>query len=146
MKMPNRPVHSVIQGQTLVTVSPDATVTDAARVMTGNRCGAVPVMVGTALVGIFTERDVMSRVVAAGRDPLTTLVAAVMTRDPATISPDRPVIHALHIMDEGGFRHLPVLDRNRLVGMMSIRDAIGREIEIFEQDCQEKEAIAEILA
>jgi len=106
----------------------------------------VPVMVGTALVGIFTERDVMSRVVAAGRDPLTTLVAAVMTRDPATISPDRPVIHALHIMDEGGFRHLPVLDRNRLVGMMSIRDAIGREIEIFEQDCQEKEAIAEILA
>ena len=144
--MPNRPVLSVIQGQTLVTVSPDHTVIEAARVMTGNRCGAVPVMDGTDLVGIFTERDIMSRVVAAGRDPAKVRVATVMTRDPATIAPDRPVIHALHIMDEGGFRHLPVLQGRKLVGMMSIRDAIGREIEMFEQDCLEKEAIAEILA
>ena len=148
--MPQRPVRSILRrrpGPALVTAQPDETVRAAAERMSANSCGSILVMEGEEyLLGIFTERDLLVRVVAAGLDPAVTRLRSVMTRDVETIGAEEPVWEAVRRMDEGGFRHLPVLDRNRLVGMMSIRDAIGREIEIFEQDCQEKEAIAEILA
>lgn len=108
--------------QRLVTVSPMTPVSAAAREMAERRIGAVLVVEDGELQGIFTERDALVRVLARGRDPDSTLLAEVMTRDPDTIGPDDSVVHALSIMNERGFRHLPVVTTDRIVGIVSIRD------------------------
>jgi CBS domain-containing protein len=144
--MPDRPIRTVIHNQRLVTVTSGQTVRRVAELMAHHHIGAVPVMEDGHLVGIFTERDMVARIVALGRDPEATRVAEVMTAGPATITADHPINHALHIMYEGGFRHLPVVQRDHVIGMISMRDAMGREIEHFEQDCRTRTAIAEILA
>ena len=108
--------------QRLVTMSPMTPVSSAAREMMERRIGAVLIVDDGALQGIFTERDALVRVLAQSRDPQTTLVAEVMTRDPDTIGPDETVVHALSIMNERGYRHLPVVDDDRIVGIVSIRD------------------------
>lgn len=143
--MPKRPIRDIIRDQQPVTVPPDTKVRAAALLMREKRVGAVLVTDGGLLVGIFTERDALCRVLAAGLDPDATEVRAVMTRDPATATPDQPFAHALHTMNDGGFRHLPVVQGGRAVGMVSIRDAIGFELVSFERDIARKEAIAEIL-
>jgi len=83
------------------------------------------------LVGIFTERDALFSVTAEGRDAKTTTVAEIMTRNPRTIHPDRPLGDALHLMHESGFRHVPVVEHDRPIGMVSARDALGPELENF---------------
>ena len=108
--------------QRLVTMSPMTPVSSAAREMMERRIGAVLIVDDGTLQGIFTERDALVRVLAQSRDPQTTLVAEVMTRDPDTIGPDETVVHALSIMNERGYRHLPVVDDDRIVGIVSIRD------------------------
>ncbi len=108
--------------QRLVTMSPMTPVSSAAREMMERRIGAVLIVDDGQLQGIFTERDALVRVLAHSRDPQTTLVAEVMTRDPDTIGPDETVVHALSIMNERGYRHLPVVDDDRIVGIVSIRD------------------------
>jgi CBS domain-containing protein len=90
--------------------------------MAKRRIGAVPVVDKGRLVGIFTERDVVLRIVAAGRDPNKTALAKVMTPDPETLEPGDSVRAALDLMRSGHFRHLPVVDGDRLVGIISIRD------------------------
>jgi CBS domain-containing protein len=86
------------------------------------------------------------RVVAEGRDPSDTRVGDVMTRNPQTIDPDKPFEHALHIMYEGGFRHVPVVeDDGRLIGMVSARDALGPELREFADELDTREHIGEIL-
>jgi CBS domain-containing protein len=120
--MPVRSVSELILGQNVVIVGPEATVRDAARLMTAHRIGAVGVVMGECLVGIFTERDIMGRVVAEARDPSTVTVGEVMTPKPKTIRPARPVIEALEMMLEGHFRHVPVVDGERIIGMVSMRD------------------------
>jgi len=97
------------------------------------------------LTGIFTERDALFRVIAEGRDPQATLVRDVMTRDPQTIAPERPFGHALHMMFEGGFRHVPVIENGQPVGVVSARDALGTEIKEFVSDLERRERIGEIL-
>ena len=108
--------------QRVVTMSPMTPVSSAAREMMERRIGAVLIVDDGTLQGIFTERDALVRVLAQSRDPQTTLVAEVMTRDPDTIGPDETVVHALSIMNERGYRHLPVVDDDRIVGIVSIRD------------------------
>lgn len=108
--------------QRIVTMSPMTPVAMAAREMAERRIGAVLVVDEGALQGIFTERDALVRVLAQGRDPEATLLAEVMTRDPDTIGPDDAVAYALSIMNERGYRHLPVVDGERIVGIVSIRD------------------------
>lgn len=144
--MPNRPIRSIIRNQKIHSVPCDATVRTAAHVMREYRIGALLVLEEGRLAGIFTERDALFRVLAGGLDPDRTRVGEVMTRDPATLPPDRPVLHALHLMHDGGFRHLPVVEHGKPVGMVSIRDAMGLELVRFEQEMDEREAIAEILA
>jgi len=78
-------------------------------------------------------------------DPHATRLVDVMTRAPQTITPDRPFGHALHLMYEGGFRHVPVVSGGKLVGMLSARDALGADLTQFESDMEEREHIAEIL-
>ena len=143
--MSNRPIRTVIGNQKVLTVEGTSTVTQAARVMREHKTGAVLVCESGRLVGVFTERDALFRVTAEERDPHTTRVSEVMTADPQTISPDKPLGHALHMMYEGGFRNVPVVENGRPIGMVSARDALGPELKTFVAEMDEREHIAEIL-
>lgn len=130
-----------------VASSPGAiTVGEAARLMREKRVGAVAVVEEGKLIGIFTERDALFRIVAEGRDPQTVRLAEVMTRDPKTIHPDKPFADALHIMYEGGFRHVPVVEDGRPIGIISARDALGPELEDFVYQLLRQEQARDILA
>lgn len=117
--------------RTLVEVGPEALVAEAAKLMAKRSVGAVVVVEAGRLVGIFTERDIAYRVVAKGRDAGTTRLADVMTRDPETIAPDQPFGRALHRMQERGFRHMPVVDGGKVVGIVSSRSALDPALEEF---------------
>jgi CBS domain-containing protein len=105
----------------LVTVEPSVTVAAAATIMGARHVGSALVLEGGRLVGIFTERDIM-HAVASDFDAAGHTVAEWMSRDPATLAPDATVAEALDRMLEEGFRHLPVVDGHRLVGVISLRD------------------------
>jgi CBS domain-containing protein len=117
--MPTRPVREIIERDQLVAVAPTTTVKEAVAAMAGQHCGSVVVLDADAFAGIFTERDLMLRVVDKGLDPLATPIAAVMTADPDTIDADAPVAEAIRAMDELGCRYLPVLDAGRCIGVIS---------------------------
>jgi CBS domain-containing protein len=140
-----RPIRSIIEDQKPVTASADITVAAAARLMRDHRIGAILVLEEGRLAGIFTERDALFRVIAEGRDPVKTRVAEVMTANPRTIAPDRPFGHALHLMYEGGFRHVPVVDNGRPLGVVSARDALGPDLQQFIADLDTRNHIGEIL-
>jgi CBS domain-containing protein len=141
----HRPIRAVIEDQKCVTVAPDLTVVEAARLMREHRIGALLVVEEDRLAGIFTERDALFRVVAEGRDPAATRVSDVMTVNPRTITPDRPFGHALHLMHEGEFRHVPVVENGRPLGMVSARDALGPDLREFVRDLDTRSHIGEIL-
>lgn len=144
--MPTRKVADVIKNQTILTLAPDSSVRAAAQAMAKNRVGSVIVIAGGKLVGIFTERDGLFRVLAAGLDPETATLAQVMTTNVATIGADAPLVRALHMMHDAGFRHMPVVDTDgRPIGMVSIRDALGTELQHFERQVKDKQALEEIL-
>lgn len=143
--MPNRTASQLIENQTVLTTVATTSVTAAASAMKQAGVGAIMVVDGERLVGIFTERDALNRVLAAGRDPDRTTMAEVMTAEPTTITPSTLFGHALHIMHERGFRHVPVVLNGKPVGMVSARDAMGREIENFEEELRVREHITEIL-
>jgi CBS domain-containing protein len=82
------------------------------------------------LAGIFTERDVLNRVVAVGRDPDSTPLSEVMTRDLVTLGPQTAATLALHVMGEVGFRHLPVAENDKVYGIISLRDSVGFELHL----------------
>lgn len=114
-----------------VTASPEVTVSAAAKLMAKRKVGAVMVVEDDRLVGIFTERDVIVRVVAQQRDARTTRLAEVMTTMPKTIDPDKSFGYALLMMHEHGFRHVPVVEEGKLIGMVSARSALDPELEEF---------------
>jgi CBS domain-containing protein len=143
--MPLRLIQSLIQNQKIVTVQKSSTVAQAARLMRQLKIGAVMVVDNGRLSGIFTERDGLFRVLAQGRNPQTTVLGEVMTPDPETIAPDRPFGHALHMMYEGRFRHVPVVEDGLPIGMVSSRDVLGPELAQFASDLQQREHIAEVL-
>ncbi len=105
----------------LVTVDPGATVAEAAEAMSIHRVGAALVVRDDALVGIFTERDIV-RALVAEHDAAAHAITSWMTTDPATLPPEATAEEALHHMLSGGFRHIPVTEDGRLVGIVSIRD------------------------
>ena len=143
--MPNRQVASIIENQIVTTAKSTDTVRSAAERMCERRIGAILVVDGEQLVGIFTERDALNRVIAANRDPATTRLSEVMTADPQSITPDAPFRNALHLMYENGYRHVPVTDNGRPLGMVSARDALGPDMLEFESDLELRENITEIL-
>ena len=104
----------------LLTVRPDDRLRDVAQRMVERDVGAVLVTEGSRLTGILTERDVLRAVAAGVQDD--TPVSEWMTRDPETMAPDEPTLHAAVLMIHGGFRHLPLVDGEEVVGMLSIRD------------------------
>ncbi|MCB2055173.1 MAG: CBS domain-containing protein [Geminicoccaceae bacterium] len=117
--MATRLAAEVIERDHIVAVAPDASVQDAVRSMAKHRCGSVVVVDGHRLVGIFTERDLATRVVAEALDPRTTEVRAVMTRDPETIDAEAPVADAVRRMDECSYRYMPVMREDRCIGVIS---------------------------
>jgi CBS domain-containing protein len=143
--MPDRTIRSIIRGRAPLTVSPQTTVVEAARLMKRRKVSALLVVDGTRLLGIFTERDAVFRVIAQGRSPQETRVADVMTPDPQTVHPDKPFGHALHLMHEGGFRHVPVVENGSPLGVVSARDVLGPELREFAAELESRERIAAIL-
>jgi CBS domain-containing protein len=144
--MPNRKLIEVIKDRATIATSPQTTVGKAAEAMAAARIGSMLVVDAKGkLMGIFTERDALVRVIAAGLDPKTTKMSQVMTPDPQTVGPDRPLGHALHMMFEGGFRHVPVVDGGKPLGVVSARDALGKEMVEFEAEMTLREDLTQIL-
>ncbi|MDD2924085.1 CBS domain-containing protein [Rhodoferax sp.] len=129
--MTERTVFQSMAQRHVVSVGPSASVYDAACVMTRANCGSVLVIdAASTLLGIVTERDLMTRVVAKALDPAKALVSDVMTRGPRCVPPETKVADAVLIMIECGFRHLPVIaaDSGKILGVFSVRDAMPREV------------------
>lgn len=143
--MPDRPIRDIIRRNKLVSAAEGTTVAEAARMMNNARVGAILVLRKEKLVGIFTERDALTRVLAVGLDPAHTRLSQVMTAKPDSMSPDKPFGHALIAMHEHGYRHMPVVENGRPIGVVSIRDARPPELNELEHDLKDREHIAEIL-
>lgn len=124
-------VRNIMDPRKLILVPGALTVRAAAEVMKSRHYGAVLITEGDALLGIFTERDALFRVIAVGRNPDTTPVSAVMTKSPKTITPDKTFGHAMLMMHKGGYRHVPVVEGGKLVGMVSSRNALDPDLEEF---------------
>ncbi len=122
----NAPVSTLLESKstTVFSVSVTVTVAEAVQEMNRRKIGSVLVMEGGVLVGIFTERDVLMRVVAADRDPKTTPVAHVMTRSPVTIHSSMTVEEVMDLHSGKHFRHLPVVENGRVIGIISVRDIL----------------------
>ncbi len=128
--MPERTVFQSMSQRHVISLGPHASIWEAACVMTKANCGSVLIVdPATALLGIVTERDLMTRVLAKALDPQKTQVADVMTRSPYCVPPETLVSDAVLIMIERGFRHLPIVGvGSKILGVFSVRDALPREI------------------
>lgn len=142
--MAARRIKDIIARQRLLTVRPEETTRDAARRMIAHDVAAVPVVDGDGLLlGIFTERDLLRRVVAEGRDPDSTPIAHVMTRSPHVVAPEATVLDAMRVMQDRHVRHLPVAANGRAVGMVSIRDFLGFELDEVRREQERREQLWE---
>jgi CBS domain-containing protein len=128
--MPERTVFQSMSQKHVISLGPQASVWEAACIMTKANCGSVLIIDGsTVLQGILTERDLMTRVLAKALNPEKTQVSAVMTRNPHCVAPETLVSDAVLIMIERGFRHLPIVSSaGKILGVFSVRDALPREI------------------
>ncbi len=126
--MQRRIIRDIIEeGRDLLELPAGASVRDATRAMRDWSVGAVLVTEEGRVTGIFTERDLVNTVVACDRDPKSTPLSKVMTKDPDTISPEATALEALRLMEDSSYRHLPVVADGRLVGIVSRRDFFGSE-------------------
>jgi CBS domain-containing protein len=129
--MGERTVLESMTRRQVVSLGPTATVHEAACVMTRANCGSVLILSGPdTILGIVTERDLMTRVLAKALDPAKARVADIMTKSPQCIGPDMAVTDAVLIMIEHGFRHLPVVNAaGKILGVFSVRDAMQPEVD-----------------
>ena len=139
--MLSEPVRNVMERKRLVMAGPDTSVSAAAELMAANKVGAVMVVEAKRLVGIFTERDALFRVIAQQRDVDTTRLAEVMTPSPLTVAPQETFGYALILMHENGFRHVPVVENGEPIGMVSARSALDPDLEEFESEARRRKAI-----
>jgi len=130
-----RKMADMVRNQDPVTLPPEATVKDACERMRDRRIGAVLIIeADRRLVGIFTGRDAVHRVLAAGKNAARTTLAEVMTRDPDTMPPGNTAIEALRRMEDGRFRHLPIVDDGKVVGIVSRFDFSGIELDRLDEE------------
>ena len=130
-----RKMADIVRNQDPVTLPPSASVKDACRCMRDRRIGAVLVTEGDhRLLGIFTGRDAVRRVLAQGKSAARTKLAEVMTSDPATIPPGRTAIEALRLMENGRYRHVPITDGGKVVGIVSRFDFSGIELDRLDEE------------
>jgi len=132
-------VKNIMEQKKLLTAPPQTSVIEAARLMKRRKVGAVMVVEGDRLVGIFTERDALFRVIAGGQNPKTTTLADVMTSAPHVVDPDKSFGYALLLMHENGFRHLPVIENGKIVGIVSTRNAMDPSLEEFVSESNRRE-------
>jgi CBS domain-containing protein len=135
------PIRSVMERKKILVAEPETSVREAAKLMARRKVGAVMVVKRGRLVGIFTERDAVYRVIAKGRDAATTCLAEVMTPDPKTVAPEESFGYAMLLMYEHGFRHAPVVEDRRPVGIVSARKALDPELEEFVAEVQRRKHI-----
>ena len=138
--MQRKIVPDLVNNQSLACLPPGASVRDAAKVMTERHIGAILIAVDGRLQGVFTERDVLTRVVMPGLDPDETALGGVMTPNPDTVGPDDTALEALRRMSERGYRHLPVVKDGRLIGIVSIRDLYAAVNSQLAEDLQQRDA------
>ena len=124
-------IRNIMQPRNFLTAAPGSLVSEAAKRMAAQNVGAILVVEEERILGIFTERDMLVRVVAPGLDARATCLADVMTHAPHTIHPDDTLGHALLLMQERGFRHLPVVEDGKPIGIISSRSAMDPELEEF---------------
>ncbi len=117
-------IRDLLRNQVTISAETHQTVLEVASMMVEHNIGAVPVLQEGRMIGIFSERDLMIRVVVAGRDPAQTPVGEVMTEDPLTIAPDEPLETCMTLMKRHGFRHLPICAGRELKGVISLRDIL----------------------
>jgi CBS domain-containing protein len=138
--MDTKIVPGVIREQSLATLNPADSVMDAVNLMTERKIGAVIIVDNSAkLAGIFTERDLVNRVVAKGLDAATVPLSKVMTANPDTLGPNDTAMNALNLMSARRYRHLPVIDGDTVIGMVSIRDLFNVVKAELEEDLRERE-------
>ncbi len=143
--MLDEPVRNIMQPEKVLMAAPQALVSKAAELMAAKNVGAIMVVEGDQLVGIFTERDVVFRVVAQGLDVRTTRLADVMTLAPHTVDSEKPFGYALLVMHQRGFRHLPVVQNGKLIGIISARSALDPELEEFALEANRRKRYGEIV-
>lgn len=132
-------VRRVMGRRAIVKAPPATTVIKATKLIAARKIGAVMVVDDDRLVGIFTERDLAVRVVARELDVQTTTLGEVMTADPFTVAPDQSFGYALSLMVEKGFRHLPVVENGKPIGIVSARSAMDPALEEFVTEQQRRE-------
>lgn len=146
--MPNRIVRDIIAGRPLLLVTENSNVASAITLMLSNKSSAVlvtPEGNPDLLIGMFTEYDLMTRVVQQLQHPATTPLSAVMTTNPQTIDPDQRFGHAMHLMHLNGYRHIPVVENGRPIGIVSLRDVLDSEQLQFEEELDYLEKVGEVL-
>ena len=131
-------LKSLMEKKKFLTAAPGTPVSEAARLMARKGVGAILVVQQKRLVGIFTERDAVFRVIAKGRDPQATRLADVMTPEPQTAHSMDSFGHALLMMHEGGFRHVPVVENGEPLGIVSARYALDPEMEEFVSEAERR--------
>jgi CBS domain-containing protein len=124
-----KPIRPVIENREVIVVDVATSIAQAARVMSERQIGAVPVVDGDRVAGIFTERDALARVVAAGVDPAATPVSSVMTTNLVTAELTEPHDVCMRRMQQARVRHLLVLREGRLAGILSMRDLLALELD-----------------
>jgi CBS domain-containing protein len=122
-------IRDLLVNRTIHYVQPQQTVLEAAKYMVDCHVGAAPVLDGTTLVGVFSERDIMSKIVTKGRDPQSTHIAEVMSTSLRTLAPDSTCEDAMVMMQANSIRHLPVCEGSTLVGFLSLRDLLRHILE-----------------
>jgi CBS domain-containing protein len=122
-------ICDLLKNQVVISAQSQQTVLEVARLMVNHNIGAVPVLQNGHLVGIFSERDLMNRVVVSGKDPARTLVSQVMTEDPMTVQPGDSLETCMTLMRRHSFRHLPVCSGRVLSGVVSLRDILLHDLD-----------------
>jgi len=122
-------IRDLLRNQVTISAEAHQTVLEVASLMVEHNIGAVPVLQEGRMIGIFSERDLMIRVVVAGKDPAQTPVGEVMTEDPLTIAPDEPLETCMTLMKRHGFRHLPICAGRELKGVISLRDILLHKLD-----------------
>ena len=122
-------IRQLLKDREIYSVESSQTVFDVARFMVERNIGAVPVLDRGKLVGIFSERDIMKRVLAEGKDPKQAKVSDVMTPDPLVVTADESFEKCMLLMKQRGFRHLPIVEEQKLIGLLSLRDLLLHEVD-----------------
>jgi CBS domain-containing protein len=127
-------IYDLVKDRRVYSIDADSTVLEGARFMMEHNIGALPVLRNGELAGIFSERDIMNRVVAVGRTPGTTKISEVMTAKPKAVNVQETVENCMFLMREFGFRHVPIVDGKELKGLVSLCDILLRYVAQKEAD------------